>query len=129
MCTANDFQTKVAIVEDHPLLRECLFDFITLWGYSVTILARNGKEFIDQINDRTLPEICVLDLNMPILNGFETIKILNKSWPNVKIIAISIDVMKGINDILWGADAVISKAEGILEIKKVLKELSHTNPT
>jgi DNA-binding NarL/FixJ family response regulator len=125
MCTLPDTKTKVAIADDHPLLRECLLHCLTLWGYSVIIQACNGQDLLTKIDTKNLPEICILDLNMPVLNGYETIKILNNVWPGIKIMVFSMNIIKGVNDILWGADAVISKTDGIMELRSALKQLSN----
>jgi len=127
MCIPPDIKPQIAIADDHSLIRECLNNCITLWGYSVIIQACNGKELIDRIDNNNLPEICILDLNMPVQNGYETIKKLNHSWPGIKIMVFSMSIVKGVNDIIWGADAVISKAEGVAELRTVLKLLINSD--
>jgi DNA-binding NarL/FixJ family response regulator len=117
---------KVAVADDHFMMRNCLFNCLGLWGYSVIIQACNGKDLTDQISDENMPDICILDLNMPELNGWETIKILNKSWPEIKIMVFSLSIVKGTNDKVAGAHAVVSKADGLSDIKATLKLL--TNP-
>ena len=125
MCSLTNTKTKIAVIEDHLMLRECLLNCLSLWGYSVIIQACNGQDFIDTIDNNNLPEICILDLNMPVLDGYETIKVLNNLWPGIKIIVFSMGIVKGVNDIIWGADAVIGKADGVMQLKTVLEELSN----
>lgn len=124
MSTSPSSTIKVAFADDHIMIRECLFNCLTLWGYSVIIQACNGKDLINQITDDNLPDICILDINMPELNGYETIKILNKSWPDIKIMVFSLSIVKGINDKVAGAHAVVSKADGLGEIKAALALLT-----
>lgn len=122
MCTSPSATIKVAFAEDHSLMRECLNSCLELWGYSVLIKACNGKELINQITSENMPDICILDLHMPELNGWETIKILSKSWPDIKIMVFSMSV-KGENGKIAGAHAVVSKADGLSDIKAVLASL------
>jgi DNA-binding NarL/FixJ family response regulator len=118
---------KIAIIDDHELIRECLFTCLTQWGYSVVIQASNGKDFLDKISEDNLPDICVLDLSMPVLNGYKTIPILKKTWPSIKILVFSMNITKETPGNYLNADAVLSKSEGINEIKKVLQLLSIPN--
>lgn len=124
MSTSPSATIKVAFADDHIMIRECLYNCLTLWGYSVIIQASNGKDLIDQISDEKMPDICILDLNMPELNGYETIKILNKSWPEIKIMVFSMSIVKGNNDKVAGAHAVVSKGDGLGEIKSTLAFLT-----
>src|SRR5579871_1115264 len=81
----------IAIAEDYALTRFSLRAIITsIPGYKICIEARNGKELIDHVSGSTyLPDILLLDICMPVLNGYDTIKILKKKWPQIKIIVLS----------------------------------------
>ncbi|MCS3797182.1 response regulator transcription factor [Niastella sp. OAS944] len=124
MTTSPLATIKVAFADDHTMIRECLYNCLTLWGYSVIIQACNGKNLLDQISDENMPDICILDINMPELDGYETIKILSKSWPQIKIMVFSMSIIKGRNDKVAGAHAVVSKADGVSEIKATLVSLT-----
>lgn len=114
--------TKIAFADDNSFMRDCLENCLNLWGYSVVVKACNGKDLLDQISPENMPDICILDLNMPILNGWETIKILSKSWPDVKIMVFSLSI-EGNNGKVAGAHAVVSKAAGLSDIKTALMTL------
>lgn len=113
---------KVAIVDDHVLIQECLFTFLTRWGYSVTIQACNGKDFLDKVSGDNLPDICILDLNMPVLNGYKTIPILKKTWPSIKIIVLSMNITEKTPGNFLNADAAVSK-HSLNDIKGALQRL------
>jgi DNA-binding NarL/FixJ family response regulator len=119
----NSVEIRVALVDDSAMIRECLFYFLSIWGYSIIIQACNGKDFLNQLNEDNLPDICILDLNMPELNGYETLKILKKSWPGIKVLVFSMDITNEANDKIADADAVLSKSD-INKIKSVLQQLS-----
>jgi CheY-like chemotaxis protein len=61
---------SILIVDDHDDLRESLRTVLEATGYSV-ITACNGKEALDRLNAGTLPQLILLDLTMPIMNGWD----------------------------------------------------------
>ena len=62
---------KVLIVEDDESIREMMRHVLEIEGYSVSI-ANNGKEALDSLNqDSDLPSIILLDLMMPVLDGWQ----------------------------------------------------------
>lgn len=44
-------EIKIAIVDDHQMLREGLFNCLTIWGYSVIMQACNGKDFLEKLSE------------------------------------------------------------------------------
>jgi len=81
----------IAIADDHPIFRKGLIDVLS--GYDdlkVVIDAPNGKELIKAIGAaETPPDICILDINMPEMNGFETAAYLKQYYPKMKLLALS----------------------------------------
>lgn len=78
---------KTALVDDHIVLREGLAGVINdFTGYTVTIRAGNGSELIEQLRPKNLPDIILLDLNMPVMNGYDTAHWLKKNHPEVRIV-------------------------------------------
>src|SRR5580658_5149667 len=92
-------KTKVALVDDHVLLRKGLADYIrTLKDYDVVIEASDGRDFIRSMVPEQKPEIVLLDVHMPRMNGYETAAWLTSHYPEIKILALS--VSDGENSIL-----------------------------
>ncbi|HZE86315.1 MAG TPA: response regulator transcription factor [Puia sp.] len=86
----NNFKPAVALVDDHVLLRNGLAGLIRSFGeYAVQFEARNGTDFIRQLKPRFLPELVLLDINMPEMDGYETALWLKRNFPEVKILALS----------------------------------------
>jgi hypothetical protein len=57
---------------------------------TVILEAGNGRELIEKLSAAdTLPDICIVDINMPEMNGYETASEIRKHWPDVKILALS----------------------------------------
>lgn len=85
---------NVAIVDDHVLFTGALSEMVNhLENYNVTFRAENGKEFIEKIKNEEfkLPEIVLLDLNMPLMDGFETLSWVKANKLNCKILVLSMN--------------------------------------
>lgn len=81
---------NVALVDDHSLFRKGVADTIRdLNGFSVLFEANNGKDFIEKLSDSALPDIVLLDIEMKIMDGYETAQWINKHHPQMKILALS----------------------------------------
>ncbi len=74
---------NIAIADDHIVMRNGLAELIKMLGaYEVIIQARNGNDLLEQLKGTSsVPEICILDINMPELNGYETTEKLKASIP------------------------------------------------
>lgn len=81
---------KVAMVDDHILLRSGLAAVINGFGdFSIISEADNGKHFIEKLNKNNLPDVVLLDITMPEMDGFETAKWLKENHPDIKILVLS----------------------------------------
>ncbi len=81
---------KVALVDDHVILRKSLSVLIgMLQDFDVMMEAGNGKELIEQLKDDHLPDIVLMDITMPVMDGVETTKWLKQNYPSIKVIALS----------------------------------------
>ncbi len=81
---------KVALVDDHALLRNGLASVIDTFGsYKVIFEADNGRKFIECLKKSSLPDIVLLDITMPEMDGFETAKWLQANHPEIKVLVLS----------------------------------------
>jgi DNA-binding NarL/FixJ family response regulator len=115
----------LAVVDDHILMREMTSFRLSMLGYNVIMEAENGKKFLDQLNDSVTPDICLLDINMPVMNGFETISYLKKNWPQIKVVFLSMHnetaYMKKAMEL--GADGFVTKDAPMEELSQALGQL------
>ena len=81
---------KIILTDDHILLRDVLATLIDSFEECKIIgVAANGKELVKQINEGLLPDIVVLDLNMPEMDGFETAGWLQKERPEIIVLMLT----------------------------------------
>jgi two-component system response regulator NreC len=82
----------VAIADDQILFRKGMVAIIESFdNISITLEADNGRALLDALSKtETLPDVVLLDLSMPELNGVETTKHLHKEFPSLKIIILSV---------------------------------------
>ncbi|RDC62865.1 response regulator transcription factor [Adhaeribacter pallidiroseus] len=82
--------TKVVLVDDHKLFRKGMVELINgFTGYMVAWEAENGRDFIHKLTTFGLPEVVLLDISMPVMDGFETAQWMEHHYPEVKILALS----------------------------------------
>lgn len=81
---------KIALADDHALLRNALAAIINKTGnFSVVFEAGNGGELIEKIQGGNIPDIILLDLNMPVFDGYETAKWLQLNFPDIHILMVT----------------------------------------
>ena len=88
MPTAKSY--RIAIADDFPEILQRMKELLKQKNCEVVITALNGKELIEAIRHcHAPPDICLVDMNMPVMGGLITIAALKKDWPNIKVIACS----------------------------------------
>ena len=76
------------MVDDHPLFLEGLKTLLTLRGIEVVGMARDGMEALEKA--RALqPEVVLMDIQMPRLNGLEATRLVKAALPNVKVVMLT----------------------------------------
>lgn len=90
---SNTKSKNVVIVDDHLLFAGSLEQLIdTFDGYHVLYHAKNGKDLMLQLKAvDQCPDIVLLDINMPVMNGVETMEWLTANYPEIKVLALSME--------------------------------------
>jgi len=82
---------QIAIVDDHTLISNSLKKLVdSLGDYVVGWQLQNGEELIKILNEES-PDLILLDINMPVLGGVETMKWIAEHRPNQNVIALSVE--------------------------------------
>lgn len=83
----------VVIVEDHILLSQAIASLVdTFDNFKVIYLCSNGKDLLTKLKTpNNIPDIILMDVNMPILNGIEATRIIKNEYPKVHVIALSVE--------------------------------------
>ncbi|MEW7288948.1 response regulator [Aquimarina sp. 2304DJ70-9] len=84
---------SVVIVEDHILLSQALSGLVDGFAkFKILYICKNGKELLTRFKDpKNIPDIVLMDINMPIMNGIETTAVLKEEYPEVKVLALSVE--------------------------------------
>ena len=120
--TSKQTKRKVIIVDDHTLFRNGLRILLnTLDDYQVVGEASNGKQFLELL-EKGVPDLVLLDINMPVMDGIEAATIAQKHYPDLKIITLS---MYGEEDYYYkmvnaGVKGFVLKNSDIKEVKTAL---------
>ncbi len=79
-------QTKILMADDDPLVRDAVMKILELFGYQV-LAVEDGRAALDAVTDEI--DAILLDINMPGLNGFETIQALNKRKLDIPVLFLT----------------------------------------
>lgn len=126
----NRKKTEVIIADDHVLMRNALSRLVgSLEGYHVLAEADNGKDLKAKIQQHLVPDIVLLDVNMPEMDGFETTQWLHKNYPHIKVLVLSMlsDEKTIIRMFRLGARGYLLKNTDPEELRKALDAVSSRN--
>lgn len=113
--------TTILVVEDDKNQRLLYEQELRLEGYDV-VTASDGKEALEKVQEQ-LPDLIVMDINMPRMDGIETMgKILGKNKEIPVIINTAYSNYKD-NFMSWAADAYIVKSSDLSELKSTVKKI------
>lgn len=81
----------ITLIDDHDLIRQGLASLINSFAnFKVLFEADNGHDFIKKLKPSALPDLVLMDVTMPGMDGYETCNWLRINHPNVKVIALSV---------------------------------------
>lgn len=84
---------NIAIVDDHNLFRKGLIKLINLGDtqhqYTILFEAENGNDFKEKLDKKCLPDIVLMDINMPDMDGYATVDWLRQHYPKINVLVVS----------------------------------------
>lgn len=124
---AKDKKIKIAVVDDHHLFRSGLVQLIKSLGrqFEVILEAENGNQFLKSLQKEALPHIAILDINMPIMDGFATVAVLREKYPDIKVLIVTMndDESALIKMLKQGVKGYVGKDVEPAELKRALTEI------
>lgn len=125
----NKNMTYIAIVDDKQSLRSALQDRLNAFdNYEVLFTAENGKDFLEKMVEARKsisPDVVLMDIDMPVMNGIEAVAQGKDRYPNSKYLMLTIfdEDDKIFSAIKAGADGYLLKDEPVEKIKEAIINL------
>jgi two-component system, cell cycle response regulator DivK len=117
---------KILVAEDNPANRELIREILEGQGYEV-LEAVNGLEALEQIEEK-LPDLVLMDIQMPLIDGFETVSKLRKDarFAKLPVIALTAYAMTGDEEKarMAGFDGYLSKPMDVRQLLQYLEQFS-----
>ena len=119
----------VAIVDDHTLFREGIANLLSeRQEISILFGAKHGVDLQGKVKQHGVPEVVLMDVNMPVMDGCEATRWIKKEHPQVHVLALSMDdnEMKVIRMIKYGAGGYLLKDSTTDEVLKGILTIAKT---
>jgi CheY-like chemotaxis protein len=121
---ANGVATRILIADDHEAVRRGVRSLLTRDALEICGEAENGKEALEKVRELK-PDLVILDVSMPVMNGFEAAREIRRFAPRTKIVLFSVHDSPQIIEIAKraGADAYVLKSAAGTDLKVTVKRL------
>lgn len=121
-------QIHIAIVDDHTLFRNGVAALMNEFAeLKVVFEAENGEQMQQVLTKHPLPEVILMDINMPVMDGYAATKWIKEKYPQIKVLALSMfeDDKAVIKMIKSGASGYVLKESKPRELLEAIKTI-HT---
>jgi CheY-like chemotaxis protein len=124
----GEFMAKhILIADDNTIIRGVIKESLEMMPEVEDCReATNGREAVERARE-SKPDLIILDLAMPVMNGMQAAKVLKQTMPEVPIVLFTM-----YHDGGWtaglGVDAVVSKPEGIGRLAECVQSLLSSHP-
>src|SRR5690606_1971637 len=116
---------KVLIADDHKMFRQGVMNILNDTGEVEVTEAESGDELIEKLKTEK-PDVILMDINMPGINGIEATKLVKKKYPAIKVMAVSTSDEENyiIEMLKAGAMGYVLKSTGVDELLEAIKVVS-----
>lgn len=124
----NNIVPTIAIADNHSLMRQAMAGYLTREGFQVILQAGDGRSLLDQLkSENLLPDICLLDIEMPEMDGYETATCLREEYPSIKVLGITVfeNAVKKERMLSSGAAGLLVKSHNPEEWIEAIQHLWH----
>lgn len=122
---------RVAIADDHTMFRKGIISILNeSENIRVVVEAGNGKDLVEAIEAmKTPPDVCLLDINMPKMNGYETLSALRGKYGQMKFLILTMLVNEFVilKMLRLGANGYLLKEDDPLELKRAIETVYTRN--
>jgi DNA-binding NarL/FixJ family response regulator len=124
---------RIAIVDDKSINRDTVKKKLQSYReLELVLVAGNGKDFLEQIKElpeKTKPQVVLMDLDMPILDGIETIRVASAIYPQTKFIVLTVfeDTERIFEAIKAGANGYLLKDDRAVNIVDAITNVYEHN--
>jgi two-component system, NarL family, invasion response regulator UvrY len=122
---------NIALVDDHNLFRKGLIKLINLGDplnkYNVLFEADNGIDLKEKMKQPPFPDIILMDIDMPDMDGFEAVEWLQRTHPSIKVLVISMvdDEGKILRMLRLGIKGYLSKDIEVEDMHRALETITN----
>jgi len=124
---------RILLADDHQIVRDGIKSILEKEGYRVTAEASNGQEAV-RLAIQTNPDLAILDITMPVLNGLDAAREILHRVPSSKAILLTMHAEKGyvLEGLRAGIKGFVTKThaagELVIAIREVMKGSTHLSP-
>lgn len=114
---------RVLVVDDHAFIRRGVNSILQSFPeWQLCAEAENGQEAV-RLADELKPEVIIMDVSMPVLNGIEATKLISKSHPEIKIVLLTLHDSAELlrSGFRAGARGYLLKSDAERELLKALR--------
>lgn len=120
---------RILIVDDHAVVRRGVRALLPSGEFEICGEAENGQEAIRLAGDLR-PEIIIMDLSMPVMNGLQATRMIRQSFPDIKVVLFSLHTSSELvrSIFMAGAQGYVLKSDAETDLLKALNTV-HENKT
>jgi DNA-binding NarL/FixJ family response regulator len=120
---------KIFVADDHSLFRDGIISLLEAGGYDVVGQAGDGVSAVEKVLFLR-PDLVLLDINMPSMNGLDALRVIKSSLPGIKVVMLTVseDDVHLLTAIRSGADGYLLKHLNANEFLEMIRGLEKGEP-